>query len=275
MIRSKANARLIKSRFVNPLTLTLMIVLGLVAAGFTGSSLAGQKQPDLELGVTYTCPENHNYEFKVISCDDQDWCQVFIANKFSPGGGNVTGQGKSSTLSLIKQGSCTVKGRVPQANETNNVTKPDNQETAVPPATTQGPAAQECPVDESLKAKARPSDPLELKSKRAILAAYQKQVEAKQYWAVGIAFESFQVGAPHANIRGVLFHETAPVGAQIYEVKTKFTVCQRYDTEIKRDVIDGHFECFKDGFGEWDCGTATGNRTINVTYEKAPKWKVQ
>lgn len=269
----KITSRLIKSGFVSPLTLVLMIVLGVVlSASINGSGLAGQKQPDLEYGVTYTCPENHNYEFKVLSCDDQDWCQVFIANKFSPGGGNVTGQGKSSTLSLIKQGGCNVKGRAPQANEPN---KPDNQEATVEPAKTLGPTAQECPTDAILKAKSRPDDAIELKSKRAILAGYQKEVDAKQYWVVGINFDSFQVGAPHANIRGVLFHENAPVGTPIYPVKTKFTVCQRYDTEIKRDVMDGHFECFKDGFGEWDCGTATGNRLISKTYEKAPKWRGQ
>lgn len=271
---SKATARLVKSGFVNPLTFALIVVLGVVLGGvFFGPGVAGQKQPDLEYGVTYTCPQNNNYEFKVLSCDDKDWCQVFIANKYSPNGGNVTGQSKDSTLSLIKRWDCSVKGRPPQANEPKEENKPENKEGQPEPKKAQGQPAGECSSDASLKAKSRPTDSIELKSKRAILAGYQKEVDAKQYWAVGITFDSFQVGAPHANIRGVLYHESAPVGSKIYPVKTKFTVCQRYDTEIKRDVMDGRFECFKDSFGEWDCGAATGNRLISKTYEKAPKWK--
>lgn len=273
---SKYNAGLVSSSLVTRFTFALVVALGLILGGaFIEPSLAGQKQQTLEYGVTYTCPQNNNYEFKVLSCDDKDWCQVFIANKFSPGGGNVTGQGKSSTLSLIKQGSCTVKGRAPQANEPNEEKQPENREGTTGPAKAPEQAGGECPSDDTLKARSKSTDPIELKSKRAILAGYQKAVDAKQYWAVGISFDSFQVGSPHANIRGVLYHETAPVGTQIYPVKTKFTVCQRYDTEIKRDVMDGRFECFKDSFGDWDCGTATGNRTINTTYEKAPKWKVR
>ena len=173
-------------------------------------------------------------------------------------------------MALIKKWDCTVKGRPPQTTEP----KADNpKEPGTGPAAAQ--TAGECPSDETLKAKSKPSDAPELKSKRAILAGYQKAVDAKQYWAVGITFDSFQMGAPHTNIRGVLFHETAPVGTPVYPVKTKFTVCQRYDTEIKRDVEDGRFECFKDSFGDWDCATATGHRTINTTYEKAPKWKAR
>jgi hypothetical protein len=274
MNQFKAIPRLAKTGFVNPLALALTIVLGLVLIGaFSRSDAAGQKQQDLEYGVTYTCPQNNNYEFKVLSCDDKDWCQVFIANKYSPNGGNVTGQGKDTTLSLIKRWDCTVKGRPPQAAAEKDANPKDNQVEPTGPAPPQ--TAGECPSDENLKAKSKPSDAMELKSKRAILAGYQKAVDAKQYWAVGITFDGFQIGPPHTNIRGVLFHETAPVGTQIYPIKTKFTVCQRYDTEIKRDVMDGRFECFKDNFGDWDCATATGHRTINTTYEKAPKWKAR
>jgi hypothetical protein len=267
----RAILRLLNQRLANPLILALMIVSGLLLGGVFGpAGLAGQKQPDLEYGVTYTCPQGNNYEFKVLSCDDKDWCQVFIANKFSPNGGNVTGQGRDTTLSLIKKWDCTVKGRPPQATEPKDA---NQKEVVAGPAPAQ--TAAECPSDETLKAKSKPSDATELKSKRAILAGYQKAVDAKQYWAVGITFDSFQIGSPHANIRGVLFHEEAPLGTPIYPVKTKFTVCQRYDTEIKRDVLDGRFECFKDSFGNWDCATSTGHRTINTTYEKAPKWKAR
>jgi|GEM_PF-7118856 len=266
----RATLRLLRSSRTGQLTFALIAVFGVVlGGGLSRPSSAGQKQPALEYGVTYTCPQNNNYEFKVLSCDDQDWCQVFITNKFSPGGGNVTGQSKSSTLALIKRWDCSVKGRPQQTTAPQDANPKEDKVEPAGPAQTAG----ECPTDATLRAKSRPTDSVELKSKRAILAGYQKEVDAKQYWAVGITFDSFQVGAPHANIRGVLYHESAPVGTQIYPIKTKFTVCQRYDTEIKRDVMDGHFECFKDGFGEWDCATATGNRLVSKTYEKAPKWK--
>ncbi len=255
-------------------TFSLIAIMGLILSGaLFGSGLAGQKQADLEYKVTYACSQNNNnYEFKVLSCDDNDWCQVFIANKFSPGGGNVTGQSKSTTLSLIKKWDCSVKGRAPQADVPND-NKPETRDQPAEAKKAGEQTAGECPSDQTLKAKSKSGDPIDLKSKRAILAGYQKAVDAKQYWAVGITFETFQIGSPHANIRGVLFHESAPVGTQIYPVKTKFTVCQRYDREIKRDVMDGRFECFKDAFGEWDCATATGHRTVSTEYEKAPKWK--
>jgi hypothetical protein len=67
---SETTARLPKNRFAKPVTLALMVVLGLVLAGvFNRSGFAGQKQQDLEYGVTYTCPQGNNYEFKVLSCD--------------------------------------------------------------------------------------------------------------------------------------------------------------------------------------------------------------
>ena len=258
--------------FLNPLSFGLLITLGILLSGGLVARVTGQKPADLEVGVAYTCAQNNNYEFKVLSCDQQDWCQVFIANKFSPGGGSVTGQGKATTLSLIQKWGCHVQGRPVQANEVKDENQPQEKTQAVGPA--QAPQASECPSDESLKARPKPGDSSELKSKRAILAGYQKEVDAKQYWAVGITFDSLQVGPPHANIRGVLYHEDAPLGTPIYPVKTKLTVCQRYDTELKRDLLDGHYECFKDNFGEWNCATATGHRTINTTYEKAPKWKM-
>src|SRR5438270_2360118 len=90
------------SAFRGKLIFALLVTIGstiLVASGVAGIAAGQNKQGKVEYGVTYACPQMNNYEFKVLSCDDQDWCQVFIANKFSPGGGNVTGQGKDSVLS--------------------------------------------------------------------------------------------------------------------------------------------------------------------------------
>ena len=60
---------------------------------------------------------------------------------------------------------------------------------------------------------------------------------------------------------------SAPVGADIYPVKTRFTECERFRNEIIRTVVDGRYECFKDNFGEWACGNASGWRTLDTQRE--------
>jgi len=253
----------------------LGLVLGVAFTAWVVGSASLQvwasqgKQAKLQYGAVYSCPERNNYQFKVLSCDPNDWCQVFTVNKYSPGGGNVAGQGKDTILSLIKNYGCQAEGGEPANENTKTEATPE-------PIQEQGQeqASGECASEEILKATAKPGDSIELKSKRAILAFYQKRVEEGEYRAVGVSFESFQVGPPRANLRGsTLYIESAPLGAKIYPVKSNHTVCRRYDREIKRDVLDGRLECFKDNFGEWDCATASGNRTISTKYEKAPKWK--
>jgi hypothetical protein len=255
----------------------LLVAIGsviLIASGVTGVAAVQGKQDKLEYGVTYSCPQANNYEFKVISCDDKDWCQVFIANKYSPGGGNVTGQGKDSVLSLIKRDECSIKGRRPAAKENteqaNGNDRDENRnEKTKTPTQDETNAAGDCSSDPNLTAKPKANDSMELNSKRAILARFQQAVDKGEKVGVAISFESFQIGSPRTNLRGsTLYYEDALVGAKIYPVKSKFTLCSLFSTEITRDVTDGRYECFKDNFGAWACGTASGYRIINTTYEK-------
>ncbi len=267
------------SALIGKLIFPSLVAIGgaiLVISGVAGIAAGQSKQDKLEYGVTYACPEMNNYEFKVISCDDKDWCQVFIANKYAPGGGNVTGEGKDTVLSLMRKGECSVKGRPPVAKEKTDQTdgnnRDENQDEKVKTPTQDAAAAGDCSSDPSLTAKPKANDSMELKSKRAILARFQQAVDKREKVGVGISFESFQIGPPRANLRGsTLYFEDAPVGAKIYPIKSKFTMCSLFSTEVMRDVIDGRYECFKDNFGEWVCGTASGYRVINTTYEKRRK----
>lgn len=266
--------------FIGKLIFALLVVIGstvLAISGMAGMSAGQSKQDKLEYDVIYSCPQMNNYEFKVLSCDDKDWCQVFIVNKYSPKGGNVTGQSKDSVLSLIKKNECSIKGRPPAGKEKTDQTedndKNENGDKKNPtPVQDETTTAADCSSDASLTAKPKANDSMELNSKRAILAHYQKAVETKEKLAVGISFESFQIGPPRINRRGdTLYYSDAPVGAKIYPVKNKFTVCSRFSTEITRDLIDGRYECFKDNFGEWVCANASGWRILNTKYEKIKK----
>jgi hypothetical protein len=273
-------SRCLRGEFTGKFIFALLVALGsfsLLLSGMAGSSAGQSKQDKLEYGVIYSCPQMSNYEFKVISCDDKNWCQVFIVNKYSPGGGNVTGEGKDTVLSLIKKNECSVKGRPPAAEEKTEKAEGKAKdespaEQAKSPTPDEATADGDCPADPSLTAKPKANDSMELKSKRAILARFQQAVEKGEKVGVGISFESFQIGPPRANLRGsTLYFEDAPVGAKVYPVKSKFTLCSLFSTEIMRDVIDGRYECFKDNFGAWVCATASGYRTINTKYEKRKK----
>lgn len=256
--------------------LLVAIGISLVVNGIVEISSAQSKQDKLEYGVIYSCPQINNYEFKVNSCD-KGWCQVFIVNKNSPKGGNITGQGRDSILSLIEKNECTIKGRTTAVEEKTDQTegndKNGNGDKQTPvPAQDETTTAGDCSSDVGLKAKPKANDSMELKSKRAILARFQKEVDKGEKVGVGISFESFQIGPPRNNRRGdTLYLEDAPVGAEIYPIKSKFSLCSLFSTEITRDLTDGRFECFKDNFGEWACATASGYRIINTKYEKIKK----
>ena len=65
---------------------------------------AGEGQT-IEIGVVYSC--NNQMQFRVLSCDARDWCQVFRINKASPSGGFTVPYTKPVLLSDIKSFQCT------------------------------------------------------------------------------------------------------------------------------------------------------------------------
>ncbi len=267
--------------FARKIIFALLVAVGgaiLSATEIAGVSAGKINQDNLEYGVTYSCPQMNNYEFKIISCDAKNWCQVFISNKFSSGGGNVTGQSKDSVLSLIKKNECGIKGHPPVAKEKTVQTENKNDKDKNGGEKTQTAPPEEnatfasCPSPPEITAKSKTADSMELKSKRAILARFRQAVDKGEKLGVEISFESFQLGPPRNNRRGgTLYLEDAPVGAKIYPIKSKFTLCSLFTTEITLDLIDGRYECFKDNFGEWSCATASGYRIINTKYQKIKK----
>ncbi len=132
-----------------------------------------------------------------------------------------------------------------------------------------------CSSDPLLTADQKPTDSMDLSFKRAILGNYQKKVSETGLstpLAVGVTYDNFQVGRPRTNRRTLdrtdgAYMRSAPVGADIYPVKTRFTECERFRNEIIRTVVDGRYECFKDNFGEWACGNASGWRTLDTQRE--------
>jgi|ERR1043166_6116783 hypothetical protein len=243
--------------------LVALAVAAIVAGSFIGSNPhvrasahvrdeedAATAQGKLQLGVTYVCPEDFNRKFKVLSCDAKRHCQVFIVNKAAPGGGNTTMMTEGAILDDIAHSDCHVEGA---------------------PPVTHNP--QECSVDPAIAAAPKRGDSSEVATKKAIFARYQRRVEEGGLRAAGIDFESVQLGAPFANIRGVNFHSSAPVGSKIYPVKAQFNVCERYDTTLRRSKIDGRYDCFRDSFGTWVCANASGWRIVTTKDEKAPKWE--
>jgi len=254
------------------LTAAVTLIAGIFLNYASGQIVVGANPPDdLKLGVLYSCPEMSNYSFKVLSCDKTGWCQVFIVNEASPKGGNVTGQSKSSLLALIKKNECTSAGNGPEAEQ--NDTPPVKAPPKIDP-NAETPVAAEagsCPTDPKIAEPVKAGDSMELKSKKAILAHFQMAVDKGDKVAVALIFDNFTVGAPRTNIRGVNYYEDAAIGAKIYSIKSKFTVCSTFGTEITRDVTDGRYDCFQDKHGDWVCGAGEGYHIIKSTYEKRKK----
>lgn len=133
-----------------------------------------------------------------------------------------------------------------------------------------------CANDPILDTRAVSNESMELGFKRALLRNYQKRVEERGLTSplgVGLTFETFQIGPPRINRRTLdsldgTYMRSAPVGANIYPVKTKLNLCERFRNEITRTSIDGRYECFKDTSGAWACGNASGWRTLETQRER-------
>ena len=60
---------------------------------------------DIKTGVLYKCEED-GHEFKVLSCDENDRCQVLYVNKANPRGGSVDKNYKSEIRAMIESYRC-------------------------------------------------------------------------------------------------------------------------------------------------------------------------
>lgn len=114
------------------------------------------------------------------------------------------------------------------------------------------PAAPECEFNEPAGTVSKTSKPTAETFKRVI---YDRLAATSDGRKIGTTFETFQLGKSYVNrlTSGGLMNDGAPQGAMIYPVKTRFILCERYDTRTIRKVYDAQYNCFKDAFGEWIC----------------------
>jgi hypothetical protein len=128
------------------IVLSLSVAIGLAATVCLIAPPGETAQDDLKINSIYTCEDNS--QFKVLSCDG-NMCKVFVVNKFSPGGGEVMNQSRSTTLAVISSRQCksdappiktnVTKRDAPQDNQEPAETKPSKSSTGVGPIGAGGP----------------------------------------------------------------------------------------------------------------------------------------
>lgn len=244
--------------------LVVIISITSLVAFAVGESAKGQKeQENIEYGAVYDCPTSGGYgrmQFKVVSCGENDWCEVFLINS-SPEGGYKDELKKSTILDYLRrvdnQGKgCTVAGRsVTVAKNDQPAVKKGAENNKAAPANTgtkkgDSAAAGSCTFDGpagrvSRNAKASPQ-----LIKRVV---YERNLAQEQGRKVGMSFSNFSLVTSYVN-RGRLLHATAPPGATVYRYKTDFVQCVKYtDSILRYDHQEAYFLCFKDRAEDWAC----------------------
>jgi len=89
------------------LIIAALAVTSLALCSFSATTLpSAQAQViTIQIGATYTCADQH--QFRVVSCDARNWCQVFKINKSSTNGGFTVPYSKEVLISDIKSYQCT------------------------------------------------------------------------------------------------------------------------------------------------------------------------
>ena len=83
--------------------------------------------------------------------------------------------------------------------------------------------------------------------------------------AIGLTFQSFQIGAPLPNRVGPAGYEypNAVRGTPVYPVTTRHKYCRQYRNAVTRTNFAGRYVCFTTRFGNgMECGTAEGHRLL-------------
>lgn len=98
--------------------------------------------------------------------------------------------------------------------------------------------------------------------KRELYDWYQQNVTGglSSPKAIGIVFKTFTLGQSYINTvgnvagRGAMRrHSGAPVNTTIYPVKTRYFVCENYNSGVSQKEINADFSFFKNKEGEWTC----------------------
>jgi len=125
---------------------------------------------------------------------------------------------------------------------------------------------QDCACDPGIRDNPKPGAPLSQLFKHLILENYEAEVNGSTTapLKVGVTFQQFQIGAPQKNrvTRYGVEYPSAPIGAVIYPVTTKHTLCRFYKGGPTQTLFEGHYACFKDKTGHWVCPTAPGHKIL-------------
>ena len=172
--------------------------------------------------------------------DDQDHVESFGNGDVMPVGGGVVAAPPVNTTPAPKQAA--------------------PQQAAPQPVRTGS-----CTTDPGVVAGARGN--LAAQIKHAIYANYAAEVNGtlSAPLAIGLTFQSFQVGAPLPNRVGPAGYEypNAVRGSPVYPVTTQHTYCRQYRNATNRTLFAGRYVCFQTRFGNgMECGTAEGHRLI-------------
>jgi hypothetical protein len=185
----------------------------------------------------------------------------------------TVGKTEARGIRPIKASSSAANPRVAVPENRSPGQKPDNISPPVPlPDSSRVSAGNSCSSDTAVLAPSGKSESLDLSFKRAILSNYQKRLTETSLstpLAVGVTYAEFQVGNPRVNRRTLdrldgTWIRNAPEGTAVYPVRTRFTECEQFRTEIIRTSVDGRYECYRNNFGQWSCSNASGWRTLDT-----------
>lgn len=81
---------------------------------------------------------------------------------------------------------------------------------------------------------------------------------------IGVVFQEFGIGQTTINrVTGYgVEYPAAAVGAKLYPVKTRHTVCKLFKGGPVYTTYEGRFTCFKDKHDDWVCPTAPGHKIL-------------
>lgn len=173
--------------------------------------------------------------------DDQDHVETFGNGDVSAVDGGVIPQAAAAP------------GAIPPANPAPRQSRPPAQA-----------AAGSCTSDAGVTAG---GTGLAATIKHAIYQNYAAEIDGglSAPLAIGLTFQSFQIGAPLPNRVGPAGYEypNAVRGTPVYPVTTRHKYCRQYRNATTRTNFDGRYVCFITRFGNgMECGTAEGHRLL-------------
>ena len=79
---------------------------------------------------------------------------------------------------------------------------------------------------------------------------------------IGVTYLFYQSGQPYSNTVSVLPNRelmmknaSAPGGAMVYPIRTKYRTCGQLEGKTTFKIIDGNFSCYRNSKGFWECKT--------------------